>query len=203
MSQRGTGRPSIACPGRSLPSPSHNSHRLTGQHLTRADGQDIEWTLSCGYGFWRVDRIDGIDIYGSEAPGLVRARWGGGLKALMIFAASGVRRDSSYPSQNLDQLRCGFNEVGGSGGGQRPGVLSHFVVQAAHCEGELVHVLADEADPGDHFPVGQHLQALSEGQAPCLFGKVPGQWRRLGDLNPGWARTQTALAVPSLSRKWL
>jgi hypothetical protein len=27
--------------------------------------------------------------------------------------------------------------------------------------------------------------------------------RRLGDLNPGWARTQTALAVPSLARRRL
>ena len=26
-------------------------------------------------------------------------------------------------------------------------------------------------------------------------GKVPAHERRLGDLNPGWARTQTALAV--------
>jgi hypothetical protein len=39
--------------------------------------------------------------------------------------------------------------------------------------------------------------------APRLIGVVAGQWRRLGDLNPGWARTQTALAVPSLPRKRL
>jgi hypothetical protein len=32
------------------------------------------------------------------------------------------------------------------------------------------------------------------------LGGSPGQERRLGDLNPGWARTQTALAVPSLPR---
>jgi len=38
------------------------SHRLAGRHRTRADGPDIEWTLTCGYGFWRTDRIDGIDL---------------------------------------------------------------------------------------------------------------------------------------------
>jgi hypothetical protein len=39
------------------------------------------------------------------------------------------------------------------------------------------------------------------GQILRRCGKVPGQERRLGDLNPGWARTQTALAVPSALQK--
>src|SRR5215475_2757918 len=32
-------------------------------------------------------------------------------------------------------------------------------------------------------------------QGPAPLAQAPGQERRLGDLNPGWARTQTALAV--------
>src|SRR5262249_22617336 len=38
------------------------SHRLTGRHRTRADGLDIQWTLACGYRFWRTDRTGGIDL---------------------------------------------------------------------------------------------------------------------------------------------
>ena len=38
------------------------SHRLTGRHWTRADGLDIQWTLTCGYGFRRTDRTGGIDL---------------------------------------------------------------------------------------------------------------------------------------------
>src|SRR6516165_11466963 len=42
---------------------------------------------------------------------------------------------------------------------------------------------------------------MRQGRGLCHHGEVPGQERRLGDLNPGWARTQTALAVPSVLRK--
>src|SRR5262249_49029818 len=28
----------------------------------RADGLDIQWTLACGYRFWRTDRTGGIDL---------------------------------------------------------------------------------------------------------------------------------------------
>ena len=42
----------------------------------------------------------------------------------------------------------------------------------------------------------QEAKMISDTRTGTLpAGKVPGQWRRLGDLNPGWARTQTALAV--------
>jgi len=36
---------------------------------------------------------------------------------------------------------------------------------------------------------------MTQGQGLGHCGKVSGQERRLGDLNPGWARTQTALAA--------
>jgi hypothetical protein len=42
--------------------PSRLSHRLTGRHRTRPDGLDIQWTLTCGYGFWRTGRTDGIGL---------------------------------------------------------------------------------------------------------------------------------------------
>jgi hypothetical protein len=38
------------------------SHRLTGRHRTKADGLDIQWTLTCRYGLWRTGRTHGIDL---------------------------------------------------------------------------------------------------------------------------------------------
>jgi hypothetical protein len=40
-------------------------------------------------------------------------------------------------------------------------------------------------------------RTFSADQGLCVWRKVPGQDQRLGDLNPGRARTLTALAVPS------
>lgn len=38
------------------------SHELARQYRTRPDSLDIEWTLTCGYGFWRTGRTDSIDL---------------------------------------------------------------------------------------------------------------------------------------------
>ena len=38
------------------------SHRLTGRPRARADGLDIQWTLTCGYGFCRTGRTRSIDL---------------------------------------------------------------------------------------------------------------------------------------------
>src|SRR6266496_1466549 len=38
------------------------SHRLAGRHQTMADGLDIQWTLTCGYGFCRTGRTRPIDL---------------------------------------------------------------------------------------------------------------------------------------------
>ena len=44
--------------------------RLTGRHRTKADSLDIQWTLTCGYGFWLADRTGGIDLrVGMAEPG--------------------------------------------------------------------------------------------------------------------------------------
>ena len=50
---------------------SRRSHRLTGRHRTRPDGLDIQWTVTCGYGFQHTDRTRGL-IYGSGGWGFVR-----------------------------------------------------------------------------------------------------------------------------------
>ena len=38
------------------------SHRLTGRRWTRADSLDIQWTLTCSYGFWSTGRKCFIDL---------------------------------------------------------------------------------------------------------------------------------------------
>jgi hypothetical protein len=38
------------------------SHRLVGRHRTGADGLDIQWILTCGYGFWRADWTCGVGL---------------------------------------------------------------------------------------------------------------------------------------------
>ena len=52
-------------PARPEPIPtdlSQLSHRLSGQYRTQAHSLDIWRILTCGYGFWRTDRTDGIDL---------------------------------------------------------------------------------------------------------------------------------------------
>jgi hypothetical protein len=44
------------------PDLSRLSHRLTGRHQTRADSLDVEWTLTCAYGFLRTARTSAIDL---------------------------------------------------------------------------------------------------------------------------------------------
>jgi len=44
------------------PDLSQLSHGLPGRHRTRPEGLDIEWTLTCGYGFCRTGWTCGIDL---------------------------------------------------------------------------------------------------------------------------------------------
>ncbi len=46
----------------SWPDLSQLSHGLVGRHRIRPDGLDIQWTLTCGYGFLRTGWKDGIDL---------------------------------------------------------------------------------------------------------------------------------------------
>jgi hypothetical protein len=74
------------------------SHRLTGRHRTRADGPDIKWTLSCGYGFWRTDRTDGIGL---------RIIWFAQPRAVDRFSSNGTGRQLRLVSPYVlsDRLR--------------------------------------------------------------------------------------------------
>ena len=38
------------------------SHRLSGPRRTQAQSLDIRRILTCGFGFWRTDRTNGIDL---------------------------------------------------------------------------------------------------------------------------------------------
>jgi hypothetical protein len=56
------------------------SHRLVGRHRTGADGLDIQWILTCGYGFWRADWTCGVGLRirrpgGADAMAAALALW--------------------------------------------------------------------------------------------------------------------------------
>jgi hypothetical protein len=50
------------------------SHRLTGRHGTRADGLDMQWTLTCGYGFCSTGRTQTSHQAWAAEPGPHRPR---------------------------------------------------------------------------------------------------------------------------------
>jgi Fur family transcriptional regulator, ferric uptake regulator len=85
------------------------SHRLTRRYRIRADDLDIQWTLTCAYGFRRTDRTGGID-HGSEGWGFESLRARPGERPIAILQRPSLlpnllpKGPSSCPKQLIDRV---------------------------------------------------------------------------------------------------